>query len=569
MICGLLKIELKVRGLPWALFLFILAGFFNCAKQKEALAIYDGGIVTINDFLNNYRNYLKATGIKDNMPSRKLILNNVIHEKIALAEFNKNEMDKSISFIENQNLIYEQLLLNDLFEKEVLREVQFSDKQLVKYFTDENTLYHIKQVFAETIETAMQYYNLVQSGTPFEELVDLNKITEANCDLGFVSLSDVHPQFRKTVQQLKPGEFSLPIKGKYGYTVLKVEEKRVKLLLTEYEFAKQKNVLKEKLAIEYQDSLRNDYVSKMAKALNIVWFEDNLPYLFDIIKKAESKDDLPVHYDVHGHFSEPICSIEGTNYNYYGLLPFILKSRQEHIKAVREIASMKDFVAGIIVREQLLAQARDMKLDNSQKFQQQYNKKITKLKIDNWTQNFTDTVKFSEADYSDYYDTNAAEFRIPLRRNVYEICLPDKEIANRCIQQFHEGEDFSKIASKYSQFHQKKSPDGYLGQLSSEELGKYGASVFTAPIGEIVGPFRFDGAYYLFLSTEEIPGQLLSIQQARPIIEKRYRQDLARKKMMDYFLIKEKKYHVQINYQILKSIQYQDVGSKGGTVVNG
>jgi len=39
--------------------------------------------------------------------------------------------------------------------------------------------------------------------------------------------------------------------------------------------------------------------------------------------------------------------------------------------------------------------------------------------------------------------------------------------------------------------------------------------------------------------------------------------------MMDYFLIKEKKYHVQINYQILKSIQYQDVGSKGGTVVNG
>ncbi|PIS30786.1 MAG: hypothetical protein COT43_01015 [Candidatus Marinimicrobia bacterium CG08_land_8_20_14_0_20_45_22] len=538
------------------------------ADNKKVLAVYNGGSVSIDEFLNNYRNYLKITGIKDNMISRKLILDSVINEKIVLAEFKNAKMEHEAVYIEEQNLIYDQLLLNSYFEKEILPKIQFNNAQLSNYFTMENTLYHIKQIFTGSYDTAIVYYQLLNSGISIEALVNRMKIPEVKYDLGFVLINDVHPQFREIIQRLQPGEISMPLKGQYGYTVLKLEEKRVRPLLTEYEFAKQRKFLSEKLAVEYKDSLRHEYVKKLAEGLEVEWYEEKLPDLLHIMMSAREKSDLPIHHDTRGIFSDPVCSVRNNKYNYFTLLPYILKSRNEHLKSVRDIESLKDFITGIIVREQTLTAARAMKIEKDNDFRQLYAKKVSKLKIDTWIKSFTDTILFSDMDYGYYYDKNKTEFILPIRRSVFEICAPNKDAADECFQRIKKGEQFGSIASEFCQFHQNKTSDGYLGILTSGELGKFGPTIFSATLGLVVGPYQFEDAYYLFLATEEYPSRALGLQEVKPIIEKKYREDLVHSKMKRYFDKKVKEYNVKKNLPILKSIQYQDSSSKRGIVAN-
>ncbi|MFH1214658.1 MAG: hypothetical protein V1681_11255, partial [Candidatus Neomarinimicrobiota bacterium] len=156
----------------------------SCANNKKIVAEYAGGSVSIDEFLNNYRNYLKLTGINDNMVSRKLILDNVINEKIAIAEFTKARLDQDSEFIGKQNSIRDQLLLNSLFEKKVMQNVQFDDNQLANYFSVENSLFHVKQIFTENNDSAKVYCELLKSGLSVESLIKKLNTTDVKYDLG-------------------------------------------------------------------------------------------------------------------------------------------------------------------------------------------------------------------------------------------------------------------------------------------------------------------------------------------------------------------------------------------------
>jgi len=551
--------------------LTILVGYIFgapcCANSKKALALYDGGIVSTEDFLNNYNNYLRITGIKDNMVSRKLVLENVINEKIILSEFNKTGLERHPSFVEKKNIIYEQLLLDKLFEEKVLPKVQFSNAQLARYFTRENTIYHIKQVFADNYDSAMVYYRLLYTDVPIENIMNRLQEPGAKYDLGFVTLKDIHPQFREAIENLQPREVSHPLKGIYGYTVLILEDKRVTPLLTEYEFAKQKKVLSGKMAIEYQDSIKSDYARKMARSLKIKWHEDNLTDLLNLFRHIRNKSDLPLNHDDRVKVTGPVCSVKNIAYDFSDLLPLILKSRDAQLKAVRDENDIKDFIAGIIVREQLIMESKKAKYDHQQDFKNIYSIKLTKLKIDSWTKNYSDTICFGESDYQLFYNQDSTEYFQPNKRNVYQICVPEKEIAKRCMDRIQNGEEFQQIAAEYSQYHQNLKSDGSLGILTSSDLGKFGAIVFSAPLETVVGPVQYGDKYYLFLSTKEYPGRILSQSEAMPMIEERHRQDLVHSKMQEYFALKSHEYHVTTNIQLLKSIKYQDSGAKRGRAI--
>jgi len=537
------------------------------ANNRQIVAEYTGGSVSVDEFLNDYRNYLKMTGLNDNMVSRKLILDNVINEKIAIAEFTKARLDQDPEFTEKQNSIRDQLLLNSLFEKKVMQIVHFNDNQLANYYSVENTLFHVKQLFTENYDSAKVYCELLKAGLSIESLIKKLNITDVKYDMGFIKINDVHPQFRKVIQNLPVGGVSQPLKGMYGYTVLVLEDKREKPLLTEYEFAKQKKYLMKKMAIEYQDSLRSDYIKKMVKQLKVEWNDAKLPGLLDVLININGKDNLPVHNDIKGISSDPICIIDGTGYNYNALMPLILKSRDQHIKSIRNLENLKEFIAGIIVREHLISEAKELKLDQDKVFQEQFQQKITKLKIDTWIENLS-AVQFSDDDYQLYYKNNQSEFVIPVRREVYEIRLPNKDLVVKCLQRIQSGEKFQSINNEFSGYKRNSTINGYLGLLTSSEVGKFGNAIFSAPVDSVVGPFEYQDAYYLFISANEQPPHYLSLQEARPIIEKKYHQELSQAKMQHYFSQKTDEYHVKKNFKVLKSIDYQDYSGKRGIIAN-
>jgi len=539
----------------------IISLIFACSLKRESdyVATINGDKISVEDFLNNYRNFLNVTGIQDNLPSRKMILDNVINEKLILAEFEKNNMHTAVDFIETKNIIYEQLLLNHYCEKEILSKIEFSNKELFQFYIQENTFYHIKQVFASDLNKARQYYEQLNVGMSFEDLGGREGVYSGKVDLGFIKLKDLNRRFRQEITGLKVGEISQPVRGRFGYTILRIEEKRTPPILTEYEFAKQRNILSEKLRLENSDSLQHNYILKLKKEINFLWIEDNLKFLFDIFKKVKTKDDLPVNMETFVGLNNPICQLDGKDYYYKDLLPLILKSRVDQIRAVRDIDLLKDFITGLVIREKLIDKAKSIGIDQTPEFQQEYNEKLTKLELDYWVQCFQDTVQFRDSDYDAFYQANQAEFIVPVRRKVYEICIPDEQTAQGLKKRIENGERFQQFATEFYQYNHKKSKDGFLGILTSEDLGKFGTAVFSVPLNEVVGPLKYAQYYYLFLSTDELESKPLSVDKAKTLIEKKYHKDLSIQRMAFHFKNLADKYNVRRNTDILKSIKYQNL----------
>ncbi|MCK4715697.1 MAG: peptidylprolyl isomerase, partial [Candidatus Marinimicrobia bacterium] len=425
----------------------VISLIFACSLKRESdyVAMINGDKILVEDFLNNYRNFLNVTGIQDNLPSRKMILDNVINEKLILSEFEKNNMNTAVDFIETKNIIYEQLLLNYYCEKEILPKIEFSNKKLFQFYIQENTFYHIKQVFTSDLNKAREYYEQLNTGISFEELARSEDVYAEKVDLGFVKLKDINRRFRQEITGLKVGEISQPTRGRFGYTILRIEEKRTSPILTEYEYAKQRNILSEKLRLEYSDSLQHNYLLKLKKEISFLWIEDNLKFLFDIFKKVKTKDDLPVNMETFISLNNPICQIDGEDYYYKDFLPLILKSRVDQIRAVRDIDLLKDFITGLVIREKLIDKAKSIGIDQTPEFLREYNRKLTKLELDYWVQCFQDTVQFRDSDYNAFYQANQTEFIIPVRRKVYEICIPDEQIAQGLKKRIENGERFQQL----------------------------------------------------------------------------------------------------------------------------
>ncbi|MBU4446071.1 peptidylprolyl isomerase, partial [bacterium] len=396
-------------------------------------------------------------------------------------------------------------------------------------------------------------------GMSFEELGGREGVYAGKVDLGFIKLKDLNRRFRQEITGLKVSEISQPVRGRFGYTILRIEEKMALPILTEYEFAKQRNILSEKLRLEYSDSLQHNYILKLKKEINFLWIEDNLKFLLDIFKKVKIKNDLPVIMETFIGLNNPICQMDGKDYYYKDLLPLILKSKIDQIRAVRDIDLLKDFITGLVIREKLIDKAKSIGIDQTPEFQQEYNRKLTKLELDYWVQCFQDTVQFRDSDYDAFYQANQTEFIIPVRRKVYEICIPDEQIAKGLKKRIENGEKFQQLATEFYQYNHKKSKDGFLGILTSEDLGKFGTAVFSAPLNEVVGPLKYAQYYYLFLSTNEFESQPLSVDKAKNLIEKKYHKDLSIQRMALHFKNLADKYNVRRNTDILKSIKYQNL----------
>ncbi|MBL7136514.1 MAG: peptidylprolyl isomerase [Candidatus Marinimicrobia bacterium] len=545
----------------------IISLIFACSLKRESdyVATINGDKISVEDFLNSYRNFLNVTGIQDNLPSRKLLLENVINEKLLLAEFEKNDMGKSDKYLECEKHIYEQLLLNHYYRNELLPAIYFTDKELFDFYIQENTYYHIKQIFATNYEQVKAYYRKLNDGCTFSGLVStVDEYSEfyEKTDLGYVLLNSIHPRFRNAITTLQIGEISVPLKGKYGYTILKVEDKMKPPILTEYEFAKQKPFLAKKLRNELRDSLLNDYTQKLRDQISFCWNKENLDWLFGVFQQVKSKEDF---YPFHEKFVIPgdvICQIDQAPFYYQDMLPLILKSKYKHIKALRDIELLKEFIAGIVIREKMIDIARSLCVQKSQEFQKEYFLKTTKLKMDFWIQSFSDSLQFTDADYNYFYRANEDQFIVPIKRKVYEIRTQDEEMAENLKKRINNVESFQMIALKYSYHRNGTHSDGLLGILSSEDLGKFGSTIFSTPPGKVVGPYTYKGYHYLFLSTDGFDSYSLSLDSVKPLIARRYREELVKRKMASHFAELAKKYHVQHNFRVLKEIKYIDLSKE-------
>ena len=190
--------------------------------------------------------------------------------------------EKFNSFVEN-------MVKTEKVKEAMIKDVTVSDEEVEQYYNDNIDEYTVKaganakHILFETEEEAQDAKNKIDSGeTTFEDLYSQYTSNASSGtkplseDLGYVENDQegYDTDFLAGFKTLKEGEVSAPVKGSFGYHIIKVEGVQTEEKVTSLDDVK--DTIKSTLLSEKQEETYNSTLEEWKKELNVKLYEDRL-----------------------------------------------------------------------------------------------------------------------------------------------------------------------------------------------------------------------------------------------------------------------------------------------------
>ena len=140
-----------------------------------------------------------------------------------------------------------------------------------------------------------------------------------------------------------------------------------------------------------------------------------------------------------------------------------------------------------------------------------------------------------------YYNAHLSEYKLPGTVSVRHIQSKTEADAKRVLGWAKAGQDFAKLAQKYSADTLTRGSGGALGTVTREGMfGALGAQpalaefAFSLGEGKVGGPFRTDRGWHVVKSDSKTEESVRSFEQVRPVIQRQ----MTSQKSQDYYRMK-------------------------------
>lgn len=500
-----------LRFMQSILLLTVAAVSFRCGKDvpddASVLAVVGDRTVTADYFIKRYREFREKTGqgVQDTYATRKEILRNIVDEEILISEAERRKLGEDRAGRHEKQRIEIQELLNAFNREVIAAKVEVSDAELRDVFVRFQTKLKARHLYAPTKEKADSLYRAVLQGATFEELAKHTfrdpKLRDTGGLLGYFTVDEMEPAFEDAAFALPVGRVSAPVRTSDGYSIIRVDDRVTKPLLTEYEFARQKNKLltywrnrKIKQAVQrYSDSL--------AVALDIRFNEPVVGTLYQLLQKQQDgglEANLPLSAGLAEARLVHSAVATWTVGQFWQKAAFT-SARQK--RWIRSKEHLKQFISGLLIREKVLQQARQAGIGRSPQVKQKIAAAWDTYLLTRMEAGLKDEMVIPEDSLRHYFDANPQAFALPPEIHLREIVLRDPNTATVVEKKLHRGAPFAELAKKYSVRRWSAEQGGELGYLTPQDLGKWAPKIFAMQVGDIAGPVQMD-SMVVFLKCE-------------------------------------------------------------------
>ncbi len=507
-----------------SILLLISILLFSETQKKQIVAKYNSSELTSSD-VTLYKNIEQIRQHLGRRNWRKELIENIIFEDLLARKAIKEGYDKSQSF---KTLFEERKrrLLMNLLMQDIDRSISISENEIKEYYDKHIDEYknpkvrRISYIFFDfgteiptaedeqrALERAKTILERAKNGEDFNELAI--KYSDAPSgrrggNLGFIPKGK-YKSFDKEAWSLKIGEFSEPIKTKYGYCIIKVEEEKDSWITP---LSNVKMSIRNKLRDEKRqaslDNIKEEYIRQNKIGKN-----------FDILDKHNIKDDDVIFW---------IADFKFTYRDFLNYLDEYIIDRQLRKEQKNEILSQ-------IFEDNLNVNiAQDKLLDNNEE-----NKKQIQFIRNNLLSNLYIEEKLKEKEptneeLQNYFTENYDSFKKYINRRVSLIFIgigsiedPESKAAihyafkriepkvKMIEEKLKNNEDFEKLAMEYSddssakfggdigwiQEPYKRDLDGYIRKLKQNEVSQ---------------PIKTDDGYYFLKLIDIKPPELSDIR---------------------------------------------------------
>jgi foldase protein PrsA len=162
----------------------------------------------------------------------------------------------------------------------------------------------------------------------------------------------------------------------------------------------------------------------------------------------------------------------------------------------------------------------------------------------------TGKVKVTDADTKKYYNEHQSQYGVPEQREVAHILVKTKAKADALYQRVKAGEDFAKLAKKYSQDPGSAKNGGKLTISKGQTVGPFDQTAFLLDTGKFSHPIKTDFGYHIIKALGPVkPAKVTPYNKVKASIKQSLLQQKKNEAMTNWSNKLKKDFDGKVSYQ--------------------
>lgn len=493
-------------------FLFFL---ITCKKQAEinpTLAQVGERSISQKAYEHRLRKFLMLTPV-DNATTREALLQTLIDEQVLLHEAGQRGLREHEDFKHYAQSSHTDAVLEVYRDQMADARTVVTEQDLQEAFALLNESAAARHLFTPSREQANALHKQLQAGASFEELAPQvfkdQRLAGSGGYLGYFKWEDMDPTFAATAQKLKVGEISAPVRTKFGYSIIKLEDRIPAPLLTETEYAKMRKKLNWIVMHRKRAAAIQQLDQETLTELDVRFNEGTIEQMWQYrgvetngkIGEQEGGAALPVITP-----ETEVATIKGKPFTFAEFQERAQWTSERQRQRIQSREELKDFVSGLILREEYLQRAAAAGIKKDEKVKHLTREREDEFLMKKMVSLLTDTVTVPRDSLRQAYETQPQQFTHPAQVHAREITVASREQCEQILREVKAGGDFAALAKQHSLRKWTAERGGDAGFVTKGDLGTFAEDVFKLQPGEIAGPLQ-DGEYFTLVQVLEVKPQ--------------------------------------------------------------
>ena len=554
--------KLKLLVFVFILFSFLKAFGYTQNDNAQIAASVDNHNITFQEFLDRYEDYLIFTGVQDNIPARFAVLNNMINEILMRNYDDNSKVYNNPEYKKEAGWVKKEATLAFLKDREVYAKITCTEDELREAYKRSKVKIAVRHLYAPTEKEADNLYKLVRMGISFNELAKQafsDSVLKNNGGyLGYITWGDTDPEFENAAYSLRIGEVSQPVKTSQGYSIIKVEDRIADPFTTEDNFVSMKHKLERAVRISKKKPSEQAYLKAVFNQNKVELNEKALLAVLDDIKKS-ALVNIESNNSTQKNFKNCV-SYNGKIFSQNEVEQMLYEVPKYNRDLLTDKISIKQAVLGLIMQDALLEIAKSKGYDTTSYVKDTYNKLENNVYLNYKRNEVLETVPVADSEIVKYYKDNIGNYSGERELNVQEIVVERDSLALALKNKVDKGEDFGKLAQKYSLRTWSAKNNGVMGFSAISNFGDMKDTLWNSAIGKTFGPIPFDKYYGIFRLLGKKDSEPININFVRPQIINAVKNIKGFPYMKKHIEELTKKTKVNVNQELIKNYKINIAG---------
>ena len=499
--------------------------------------------ITSEEFRVRYVAYLLASGVPDDPALRRQFLGNLVASQLLIEEERKAGITGTKAYRAREQQLRRKLLIESFLHETVLDTVRARDADVRAMFVRANTELEASHLFARTRAEADALYDRLRRGASFEELARESFETPALRDtggsLGAFGWDEMDAAFEDAAFALPVGGISKPVRTAQGWSIIRLDDRFTKPILTETEYAAKRPHLEIYVLRRKHELARRAFARAVAEENQIAFEEETLVRLLDQITGARilhrEEDMLLLLEQSLLSFGPPSARRTWTVAEFRARAGQTNDTQRARVRMRQDLI---DFASGLVTRDVLASRAQALGLEDTPQFAEALAEASDRYILDQIHARFRAEATVPEDSARSYYA------QAPVTEFLRE---PQVRIAEQ-------------FASSQAALDKHDAAWRDRGYRSKRELGAYGDAAFATTAGTVIGPVETPAGNAWLKVGDSRPRAAMTFEEARGKIEAMLRLRYTRTNQRKAYEAVRARYDIDINDTLLSNLALRHAG---------